>query len=470
MTQTERMSTLELRASMSLASIYGLRMLGMFLILPIFSIFAETLPGGQNHLLIGLALGAYGLTQAIFQLPFGIASDRYGRKRMIYIGLVVFALGSFIAGFTDDLYTIIFGRAIQGAGAVSAAVTALTADLTREEHRTKAMAIIGGTIGITFAMSLVLGPTLNRWIGVPGIFLMTGILAALAILVVRFVVPDPKVSHFHSDAEAAPGRLKEVLRDKQLLRLNYGIFALHAAQMAMFVVVPFALQQTSGMNVSDHWQVYLPVMVASFVLMLPALLYGEKQGRLKAVFITAIAVMLGAQLLFAGAIHHFWGIVISLTAYFLAFNLLEASLPSIISRVAPAASKGTAIGVYNTSQSLGVFVGGVAGGYLSNYYGFSAVFIFCGALMAVWLFLAARMTPPPAIRNKMYRIADISQAQAQVLRNQLASLQGVREVVVLPEEGVAILKVDMRQPWDEARAESLIRNGFAPAAEPVAAG
>ena len=470
MTQTERMSRLELRASMSLASIYGLRMLGMFLILPIFSIYAETLPGGQNHLLIGLALGAYGLTQAMFQLPFGMASDRYGRKRMIYIGLVVFAIGSLIAGLADDLYTIILGRAIQGAGAVSAAVTALTADLTREEHRTKAMAIIGGTIGITFAMSLVLAPTLNRWIGVPGIFLMTGILAALAILVVKFIVPDPTTSRFHSDAEAVPGKLKEVLRDGQLLRLNYGIFALHAAQMAMFIVVPFAIKQTSGMNENDHWQVYLPVMAASFVLMLPALIYGEKQGKLKAVFVSAVGIMLLAQVLFAGAINNFWGIVISLTAYFLAFNLLEASLPSIISRVAPAASKGTAIGVYNTAQSLGVFVGGVAGGYLSNYHGFSSVFMFCGALMAVWLILAARMIPPPAIRNKMYRIGDISEAQAHTLRAQLATLQGVHEVVVLAEEGVAILKVDMRQPWDEAGAESLLREYSAPAAEPVTAG
>ncbi len=463
MTQTDRMSKLELRASMSLASIYGLRMLGMFLILPIFSIYAETLPDGQNHLLIGLALGAYGLTQAIFQLPFGMASDRYGRKRMIYIGLVVFAIGSFIAGFADDLYTIIFGRAIQGAGAVSAAVTALTADLTREEHRTKAMAIIGGTIGVTFAMSLVLGPTLNKWIGVPGIFLMTGILAALAIFVVKFVVPDPQVSRFHSDAEASPARLKEVLRDGQLLRLNYGIFALHAAQMAMFVVVPFAIKQTSGMNESDHWQVYLPVLVASFLLMLPALIYGEKQGKLKPIFVGAVGVMLLAQILFASAIDNFWGIVISLTAYFLAFNLLEASLPSIISRMAPAASKGTAIGVYNTSQSLGVFVGGAAGGYLSNYHGFAAVFVFCGVLMVVWLILAARMVPPPAIRNKMYRIAAIDQSQAHELRGRLAALQGVREAVVLPEEGVAILKVDMRQPWDEAGAEALIRGDSAPA-------
>ena len=277
MPHSEHMSALEVRASMSLASIYGLRMLGMFLILPIFSIYAETLPGGESHLLIGLALGAYGLTQAIFQLPFGMASDRYGRKRMIYIGLVLFVIGSLVAAFANDLYTVIIGRAIQGAGAVSAVVTALVADLTREEHRTKAMAMIGGTIGVTFALSLILGPALNQWIGIPGIFLLTGILAALAILDVKYLVPDPVVSRFHSDAEAAPGKLKDVIRDTQLMRLNFGIFALHAAQMAMFVVVPFAIKQTSGMSENDHWMIYLPIMLLSFALMVPAIIYGQAQ-------------------------------------------------------------------------------------------------------------------------------------------------------------------------------------------------
>ena len=236
MSSNERMSAQELRASMSLASIYGLRMLGMFLILPIFAIYAETLPGGDSHLMIGLALGAYGLTQAIFQLPFGMASDHFGRKKVIYAGLVLFVIGSLVAGFAHDLTTVIIGRAIQGAGAVSAAVTALVADLTREEHRTKAMAMIGGTIGVTFAASLVLGPALNQWIGVPGIFLLTGALAALAILDVKFMVPDPIVSRFHSDAEASTSKLRDVLKNTQLLRLNYGIFALHAAQMALSLI------------------------------------------------------------------------------------------------------------------------------------------------------------------------------------------------------------------------------------------
>lgn len=456
MTQTERMSPKEMRASLSLASIYGLRMLGMFLILPIFSIYAESLPGGQNHLLIGLALGAYGLTQAIFQLPFGMASDRYGRKRMIYLGLIIFAAGSLIAGLATSLYTIILGRAIQGAGAISAAVTALVADLTSEEHRTKAMAIIGGTIGTSFAVSLVLGPALNRWIGVPGIFMLTAILAISALLVVKFVIPDPQASRFHSDTQASTGRLGEVLVNRQLARLNFGIFALHAAQMAMFVVVPFAIKQTSGISENSHWEIYLPIMVVSFILMVPAIIFAEKRARLKLVFVGAIAIMLVAQLLFASFIHSFWGIVASLTTYFVAFNILEASLPSIISKIAPAAAKGTAIGVYNTAQSFGIFVGGALGGYLSHYYGFSSVFVFCSLLMAIWLILAASMKAPPAIRSRIFRIPKMATARAEALRGKLAGLQSVREAVVLPEEGIAILKVDIHQPLDEAQVHALI--------------
>ncbi len=456
MPHSERMSAPEVRASLSLASIYGLRMLGMFLILPIFSIYAETLPGGDNHLLIGLALGAYGLTQAMFQLPFGMASDRFGRKRMIYIGLVLLLIGSLIAGFATDLTTVIIGRAIQGAGAVSAVVTALVADLTREEHRTKAMAMIGGTIGITFALSLILGPALNQWIGIPGIFLLTGVLAVLAILDVKYLVPDPVVSRFHSDAEAAPSKLKDVLRDMQLMRLNFGIFALHAAQMAMFVVVPFAIKQSSGMSENDHWLIYLPVMVLSFALMVPAIIYGEKKARLKQVFIAAIGMMLVAQLLFAGAIDAFWGIVLSLTVYFIAFNILEATLPSIISKLAPAASKGTAIGVYNTAQSLGIFAGGVFGGYLSHVYGYAAVFMFCSVLMLLWLIAAFSMRTPPAVRSKMYHLDEMTAAAARDLSGRLAVIAGVREAVVLADEGLVILKVDMQQEFDEAEVLRLI--------------
>lgn len=456
---SDKMTPTELRATISLASIYGLRMLGMFLILPIFAIYATSLPNQPSSLMIGLALGAYGLTQALFQLPFGIASDKFGRKKMIYIGLVIFAIGSMVAALAINIETIIIGRAIQGAGAVSAVVTALVADLTRDENRTKAMATIGGTIGIAFALSIVGGPILNQWIGVPGIFAMTAILSLAAIAVVKFIVPNPIDSHYHSDASAAPAKLKDVLKNTQLLRLNYGIFALHAAQMAMFVVVPFAIIESSQMHENQHWQIYLPVLLVSFALMVPAIIYAEKQAKVKAVFIGAIGLMFIAQLVFASSIHHFWGIVISLGLYFVAFNILEASLPSIISKVAPAAVKGTAIGVYNTAQSLGIFVGGALGGYLSHRLGFASVFVFCSVMIFLWLLLAISMRAPAAVRTKMFSMSDtgklLNSKQAESLRLKLAKLTGVVEAVVLPLEHTVILKVDKLHDWDEAHVHQV---------------
>jgi predicted MFS family arabinose efflux permease len=282
---------------------------------------------------------------------------------------VLFALGSFVAAGATTVQGIILGRVIQGAGAVSAVVSALLADLTREEHRTKAMASIGATIGVTFAVSLIMGPVLDKWIGVPGIFALTGVLALAAIAVVLLYVPRPLLSHFHADAEANPAKLKDVLRDTQLLRLNYGIFALHAAQMAMFVVVPVALADYVGLPKAHHWWVYLPVVMGSFLLAVPGIIMGEKHGKLKPVFVGAVALMLAAQLALSQSLHNFDGLVASLFAYFAAFNLLEASLPSLISKLAPASAKGTAMGVYNTSQSLGLFVGGVAGGWLAQHHG-----------------------------------------------------------------------------------------------------
>jgi len=463
-TSSEKMTPLELRATTSLASIYGLRMFGMFSILPIFAIYASSFPEHPTPFMIGLALGAYGLTQAIFQLPFGMASDKYGRKPLIYLGLAIFAIGSMVAALAMNIEGIILGRALQGAGAVSAVVTALLADLTRDEHRTKAMATIGATIGVAFAVSLVGGPILNQWIGVPGIFAMTALLTLLAIAVVKFVVPDPVHSHYHSDASAAPAKLKDVLKNKQLLRLNYGIFALHAAQMAMFVVVPFAIEQSSHMEVDQHWHVYLPVLMASFVFMVPAIIYAEKQAKMKQVFVGAIATMFVAQLMFASSIDYFWGIVASLTFYFIAFNILEASLPSIISKIAPAAAKGTAMGVYNTSQSLGVFVGGALGGYLSHKLGFSSVFIFCSIMMLLWLILAYSMQAPAAVRTKMYSLdenaAELTGAAADILRNKLAKLAGVVEAVVLPQERTIILKLDTKiynmQGWDDSQFQTQV--------------
>ena len=452
---TDRMNASEVRASVGLASIFGLRMLGMFLILPVFALYAEHLPGGNNHTMIGLALGAYGLTQAMLQLPFGMASDKYGRKRVIYFGLILFAIGSFVAASATTIETIIIGRVIQGAGAISAAVTALLADSTREEHRTHAMAMIGGTIGVTFAVSLVLGPALYQYIGMSGIFLLTAVLSLTAMAVVKWYIPDPVHSQFHLDAEASPAKLGEVLHNTQLLRLNFGIFALHAAQMAMFVVIPFALQRTGNLDINHQWEVYLPVVLIAFIIMVPAIIYGEKRAKLKQVFIAAVALMLMAQLGMAASMQHFWGIVGALLAYFIAFNVLEATLPSLISKIAPVGSKGTAIGVYNTSQSLGLFVGGVVGGWLSQHYGYPAVFMFSAGLMTVWLIAAIGMRTPPAVRTRMFRLGIMGADQAALLNQKLRAIHGVHESTVVAEEGIAIMKV-AQLGWDEATATKLI--------------
>lgn len=449
MTRTEK------RATLGLAAIFGLRMLGMFLILPVFALYAQHLPGGDDHTLVGLTLGMYGLTQAVLMIPFGMASDRIGRKKVIVFGLVLFALGSFLAASAHDIYWTIAGRALQGAGAISAAVTALLADLTREEHRTKAMATIGSSIGLVFALSLIAGPALDHAIGVPGIFALTGILALLAIAIVKYWIPDPQTTHYHADAEANPARLLDVLADPQLARLNYGIFALHAAQMAMFVVVPVALRD-AGLPPARHWLVYLGVLLASFVVMVPAIIYGEKRGKLKTVFVGAVALMLAAQIGLSLAMGHLWGIVWALFCYFVAFNLLEASLPSLISKLAPVSAKGTAMGVYNTAQALGLFTGGLVGGWLAQHFGFAVVFEFCVVLMAAWLIVSLSMAAPPAIKTRLFRVGRLSEDEAALLRAQLAGIPGVVEAAVLAEEGVAMLKVKL-SGWDEAAARSILQ-------------
>ncbi|OWY40646.1 MFS transporter [Xenophilus sp. AP218F] len=453
------MNATELRASLGLAGIYALRMLGMFLILPVFALYANTLQGADNHTLIGIALGSYGLTQAILQLPLGMLSDKIGRKKVIYGGLILFAIGSFVAAGAHDIATLTLGRVIQGAGAISAAITALLADLTREENRTKAMAMIGMSIGTTFAASLVLGPLLAKYIGVNGIFALTGVLSLAALAGVWLIIPNPVQSRFHSDAEANTKRLPAVLKNSQLLRLNYGIFALHAAQMAMFITIPFALIKTAHLDKSEHWQVYLPVTVIGFLLMVPAIIYGEKKARLKQVFVGAIALMTAAQAGMALALNSFWMIAGWLALYFIAFNILEATLPSLISKIAPADAKGTAIGVYNTAQSFGLFLGAAAGGWLYTHFGPTGVFAFTSALMLSWLVWSFGMQPPKAVRSVMYHIGDSWQGDAAALSRQLAAVDGVSEAIVLQEDRVAYLKVS-QQSWDETEVKRLIQQTF----------
>ena len=388
---TDRMNPLEIRAGLSLASLFALRMLGLFLVLPVFAVHAAThLEGGDNQTLVGLALGIYGLTQGVLQIPFGMASDRYGRKPVIVFGLVLFAVGSFIAALDTNIWITILGRAIQGAGAISAAVVAMAADLTREQHRTKVMAMIGASIGLTFAVSLMLAPPLYRAVGMGGLFTVVGLLAFAAIAVVIFVVPPQPAAAASSDSGAS---LADVLRDVELLRLNFGIFALHMVQVAMFVVVPVALVR-GGLDVQLHWKVYLPVVLVSFALMMPPIFFAERRGKIKQLFLASILTMLGVQAGFALWLDSLTGVTLMLAAFFVAFNILEASLPSLVSRIAPASARGTAIGVYNTTQALGLAAGGVAGGWLAQNQGNVSVFVFGFVLIALWLIFAAGMRVP----------------------------------------------------------------------------
>lgn len=385
--QRERMTRAELRASLSLASIFALRMLGLFLILPIFAEYARGLPDGHDAQRVGLAMGIYGLMQAFLHIPLGWLSDRIGRKPVMVAGLLLFVAGGLVAAFSHTLFGITLGRALQGTGAISAAITACIADLTRERHRTKAMAMVGGSIGLTFALSLVIASPLLHAIGMPGIFALMSVLGAVAIVVTLFVVPSPPPPH--------PVRMpfRQVLLNPDLVRMNVGVLALHASQVAMFMVVP-AMLADAGMPLDQHWKVYLPVVLVSFVLMLGPMMAAERYGRVRPVLLSAVGLMTAVQLLFA-AVHGLWAIVVVLLLFFVAFNVLEAMQPSLVSRYA-AASRGAALGVYNTTQALGLFLGGVVGGWLLKHEGRSAVFVGCAVVLLVWLIIAWSMKPPPA--------------------------------------------------------------------------
>jgi MFS family permease len=449
----DRMTRQEIRAGLSLASIFALRMLGLFLILPVFAISAKKLPGGENLTLVGIALGAYGLTQALLQLPFGMASDRYGRKRVIIVGLLVFAAGSFVAALAPDIWFTILGRALQGAGAISAAVTALAADLTREQHRTKVMALIGSSIGLMFALSLVAAPALDALIGLHGIFILTGVLSLAAIMLVTNMVPDPPPA---GHAELSPVKFMDVLLHPQLLRLNFGILTLHFIQMAMFVVVPAAIVSTGGLPVSEHWKVYLPVVAGSFLLMLPPIFYAERRARIKPVFVGSIFVLLLAQGGFLFGSGRFTALVANLVVFFVVFNILEASLPSLVSRIAPPQAKGTALGIYNTTQSFGLFLGGALGGVLAQHFGPAGVFGVGIALALLWLVFAVTMQAPAVVALREFFIQP--HIDIETVRERLAALPGVREAVVEPEKRMAYLKVNLER-WDERRLRQLLGEG-----------
>ena len=447
------MNRQEFRAAASLAAVFSVRLLGLFMIYPVFAAYAHGLTGASPYL-VGEALGIYGLTQGLLQIPFGLLSDRVGRKVMIVIGLLLFAGGSAVAALSTSIGGVIFGRALQGAGAVGSVILALVADLTTEENRTKALAMVGITIGASFMVALVAGPILAALIGVPGIFwLMVG-LALVGIAITEFMVPRPRVVRVHRDAEPVPAMIGSVLRNAELLRLNFGIFALHAMLTASFLVVPALLRGTLGLSNHNDWMVYLPVLLVSVVVMVPAIIVAEKYRRMKGVFVAAVATLVVSQIMLYLGAGNLYVLLAALTVFFSGFNVMEASLPSLITKTAPADAKGTAMGLYSSLQFLGIFAGGAAGGWLNQSGGTAAVFAMTALLALLWLVAAATMAQPSYLTTRLVPIADGHDAEGLAAR--LRALPGVAEAVVIAEEKLAYLKVDSRS-FNAAAVDSLVR-------------
>ncbi|HEY0721918.1 MAG TPA: MFS transporter [Gammaproteobacteria bacterium] len=434
------MTSLERRAAYTLAAIFGLRMLGLFMILPVFALYAEHL-GGVTPTLVGVAIGAYGLSQSVLGIPFGMASDRVGRKPVIISGLLIFAVGSVVAALSTTIHGVIAGRALQGAGAIAAVVMATLADLTREEQRTKAMAVIGMTIGVSFMVAMVGGPVLNHWVGVPGIFWLTALFALLAIPVVLLLVPTPKTTRLHRDTEPVLSQFGAVLRNAELLRLNLGIMALHVGLTATFTALPLVLRD-AGLLPAHHWQLYLPVMVLGMATAIPFIVVAEKKRLLKQIFLGAIALMALSEAGLLMLYRHIDAIVVLVGAYFIAFNLLEATLPSLVTKFAPAEGKGTAMGLYSSSQFIGAFLGGWAGGAFHEAYGFGGVFAFAAAVLLLWLVVASAMGQPRYLASQLIYVGTMAADQARLAESAIAGVRGVAEVTIDGEEGVAYLKVD----------------------------
>ncbi|WP_273968716.1 MFS transporter [Cedecea neteri] len=436
-----KMTPVELRATWGLGTVFSLRMLGMFMVLPVLTTWGMALQGASEAL-IGLAIGIYGLAQAVFQIPFGLLSDRIGRKPLIVGGLAIFVLGSVIAALSDSIWGVILGRALQGSGAIAAAVMALLSDLTREQNRTKAMAFIGVSFGVTFAIAMVLGPIITQALGLQALFWMIAVLATCGILITIWLVPNSKTHVLNRESGMVKGCFRKVMMEPKLLKLNFGIMCLHIMLMSTFVALPGQLEQ-AGFPAAQHWKVYLCTMLISFVSVVPFIIYAEVKRRMKHVFVGCVAVLLIAEIVLWGAGPHFWDLVIGVQLFFLAFNLMEAILPSLISKESPAGYKGTAMGIYSTSQFIGVAIGGSLGGWLNGLFDSQTVFLAGAVLAMVWLFVSWTMQEPPYVSSLRIELPE-SSANDEHLRERLLAQPGVSEANIIPEERSAYVKIDSK--------------------------
>ncbi len=451
MKTNQPMNSTEKRAALTLSSVFALRMLGLFMLLPVFSIVGQSL-GGYTPALIGLAIGAYGLTQAIFQIPFGWMSDKFGRKPVILFGLVLFALGSVVAAMSDHIYGVIVGRLLQGCGAIASAVMALAADLSRDHQRTKLMASIGMSIGAAFALAMIIGPWLTNWLGLQGLFYAIAVLAMVAMLVIYFLTPDPGAQYLQRDAIASRGEFSRIFKDGQLMRLNFGIFTLHFLLTSFFVAFPSRLADL-GVELSDHSWVYLATMVAAVILMLPMIIIAEKKRQHSRVMLAGVMLIALVQFSFGMFEFPLTILVVAIIIYFTGFNLMEALLPSMISRIAPLSSKGTALGVYSTSQFAGAFLGGPIAGLIIQYKGMDGVYLI-GALMAmIWAVLLLGLKNPPAFTSYTLTMPDVAEDAFPSLIDEIKAIEGVSEAIALPEAGAVYLKVDKEQLDNESLAK-----------------
>lgn len=458
----QHLTTLERRTAISLALVFAFRMLGLFMLIPVFAIYGEHLTG-FSPLWIGLAIGAYGLTQAVLQIPMGWLSDRWGRHQVMLLGLSLFALGSVVSATAESVYMVTFGRVLQGMGAISGAVLALAADLTREEQRPKVMAVIGATIGLSFAVAMVAGPAIAAFSGLAGIFWFTAVLAVIGMAIVQFLVPKAQIQAIDSEALARPGFIWQLMKHPQLRGLNLGVMVLHLLLTAIFVQIPQQLRLLEQLP-SSHWHIYLPVFILAFVLMVPMMILAMRRAQEKSYFLLAIGLLIVSLLLMINV--QLWTLAVALLLFFVGFNYLEASMPALVSRIAPAGQKGTAMGIYASLQFFGAFLGGVVGGAISGEMGATMLFALCAGIGLIWLATARTMQIPARAQRLAFSVNIQDGAVASQISAELLTLTGVQEVTVVISEQRCYLKVSPGD-FDPAPVHAVLRAAETQAKDPA---